>query len=90
MSSNNIFCYKNNFFIILQHENSPDDKIGAWFIRAKSLTEEDDVGNESCPKEGCPNTNVLKNIPKLGPEDTVFILFHGNAMVIFLNQCNTA
>ena len=74
----------------MQHENSPDDKIGAWFIRAKSLTEEDDVRNESCPKEGCPNTKVLKNIPKLGPEDTVFILFHGNAKVIILNQCNMA
>ena len=74
----------------MQNENSPDDKIGAWFIRAKSLTEEDDVSNESCPKEGCSNTKVLKNIPKLGPEDTVFILFHGNAKVIILNQCNVA
>ena len=77
------------FFSILQHENSSKDKIGAWFIRAKSLAEEDDVGNESCPKQGCPNTKVLKNIPKLGPEDTVFILFHGNAKVIIFNQCNT-
>ena len=34
----------------------------------------------TCPKEGCPK-KTLENVPKLGPDDTVFILFHGNAKV---------
>jgi len=63
-----------NFY--MQHDDSPQDKIGAWFVRAKSEVEDLDIN--TCPKEGCPK-KTLENMPKLGPDDTVFILFHGNA-----------
>ena len=56
-----------------------EDKIGAWFIRAKTV--EDKEIDESCPKEGCPSTNVLEKVPKLGSDDTVIVLLHGNAKV---------
>ena len=58
----------------------PEDKIGAWFIRAKSVDELENEDADSCPKEGCPK-KILESMPKLGPDDTVFILFHGNAKV---------
>ena len=45
------------------------------------ISEQDTSEGESCPKEGCPSTKTLQNMPKLGPDDTVFILFHGNAKV---------
>ena len=51
-------------------------------MRAKTvdLTEEEESG--SCPIEGCPTTNkILQNIPKLGSDDTVIIMIHGNAKV---------
>ena len=63
---------------MFQHDDSPQDKIGAWFVRAKSEVEDVDIN--TCPKEGCPK-KTLENMPKLGPDDTVFILFHGNAKV---------
>ena len=56
-----------------------EDKIGAWFIRAKTV--ENRENDESCPKEGCPSTNVLEKVPKLGSDDTVIVLLHGNAKV---------
>jgi len=66
-----------NFY--MQHDGEQhDDKIGAWFVRAKTVTEKDFEG-ETCPKEGCPVQKTLKHMPPLGPDDTVFILFHGNA-----------
>ena len=56
-----------------------EGKIGAWFIRAKTV--ENRENNESCPKEGCPTTNVLEKVSKLGSDDTVIVLLHGNAKV---------
>ena len=57
-----------------------EGKIGAWFIRAKTV-ENNRENDESCPKEGCP-TNVLEKVPKLGSDDTVIVLLHGNAKVL--------
>ena len=36
---------------------------------------------ESCPKDGCPSNKILQQVPKLGPDDTVIVLLHGNAKV---------
>ena len=69
------------FYLYFQHDGSPEDKIGAWFIRAKTVIEEDKFEGETCPKDGCPAKKTLEQVPKLGSDDTVFILFHGNAKV---------
>ena len=66
-------------FHLFQFDDSSGDKIGGWFIRAKSV--DDVIDEESCPKDGCPTENVLKNVPRLGPKDTVIVLLHGNAKV---------
>ena len=55
-----------------------EDRIGAWFIRAKTIDSEEDF----CPKDGCPSKSVLENVPKLGLDDTVIVLLHGNAKVL--------
>ena len=44
------------------------------------MTEQESDDSGTCPKQGCPKKTLL-NMPKLGPDDTVFILFHGNAKV---------
>jgi len=62
-----------NFYIPFGDLN--EDRIGAWFIRAKTADNEEDF----CPKDGCPSKSVLENVPKLGPDDTVIVLLHGNA-----------
>ena len=62
-----------------QIDDSSGDKIGGWFIRAKSV--DDLIDEESCPKEGCYSDSVLKNVPRLGSKDTVIVLLHGNAKV---------
>jgi len=51
----------------------PEEKIGVWWIRAP--------GGEVAPDEKPSDkyTKVLHNMPKLGSDDTVFILLHGNA-----------
>jgi len=41
-----------NFY--MKHDDLPEDKIGAWFIRAKSVDELENEDADSCPKEGCP------------------------------------
>jgi len=66
-----------NFYIQFPSVGLSEDKIGAWFIRAK--TEENIENEESCPTEGCPSKNVLEKVPKLGSDDTVIVLLHGNA-----------
>ena len=79
------FCKFIYFVFIFQHDGSPEDKIGAWFIRAKTVAEEDKLEGETCPKEGCPAKTTLEHMPKLGPDDTVFIFIHGNAKVRNIN-----
>ena len=48
--------------------------------------------SESCPKDGCPSNKILQQVPKLGPDDTVIVLLHGNAKVnnfkFFFHQNN--
>ena len=36
------------------------------------------------PKVGCLGPKLLEHMPKLGPKDTILILFHGNAKVIIV------
>ena len=56
----------------------PEEKIGGWWIRAP--TKNGDVPHDKKPSD--KYTKVLHNMPKLGPDDTVFILLHGNAKVL--------
>ena len=65
-------------FIQFQFGDLNEDRIGAWFIRAKTIDSEEDF----CPKDGCPSKRVLESVPKLGPDDTVIVLLHGNAKVL--------
>ena len=66
--------------ILFQFGDLNEDRIGAWFIRAKTADNEEDF----CPKDGCPSKTVLENVPKLGLDDTVIVLLHGNAKVLHI------
>ena len=64
---------------------SEGDKVGGWWIRP--VPKEDEIiEEEEEEKPSDKYTKQLHDVGKLGPDDTVFVLLHGNAKVSFLNS----
>jgi len=62
---------------------SEADRLGAWFIKPLTKSQEDRAtvsapSVDSCSSEGCGDQSRL-TVGKLSKDDTVFILLHGNA-----------
>jgi len=56
---------------------SEGDKVGGWWIRP--VPKEDEIIEEEEEKPSDKYTKQLHDVGKLGPDDTVFVLLHGNA-----------